>query len=191
MNLPPDSPATPGDNRRTGGEIDEQGAIYYPGDEEAQRAPGSALVLLVLSLVAGGLYVWLFWPQKSGFDLVSALTLKTPELAVVGGATMWLGGVLFIRHGMVWAIRVGALLAALPMARILLDAVIDRAVTDVSSAALSFLLSAAPALLILVLTFVPAVSRWRRRRRDAVAAEAHERRSGRRGSRGPQRVGLG
>ena len=175
----PSHPPRTGAPRRTDGEIDAHGAIYYPGDEEAERAPGSALVLLILSLVAGGLYVWLFWPQKSGFDWASAVELKTPELAVVGGVVMWLGGVLFIRHGLVWAVRLGALTAAVPMGRILIDALVDRAVTDVGAAALAFVLSAAPALIILGLSFAPAVARWRRRRREVVAEEARERKAGR------------
>jgi hypothetical protein len=193
MELPsdPQAAATSGTGRPrpVGGRVDEHGVIYYPGDEEAQRAPGSALVLLVLALVAGGLYVWLFWPQKSGFDWETALTLRTPELAVVGGIVMWFGGVLFIRHGLIWAVRTGALIAAVPMARILLDAVVDRDVTDVGAAALSFVLSAAPALLILGLSFAPAVSRWRRRRHEAAVAEARERKARQSGPRRPLGTG--
>jgi hypothetical protein len=159
------------------GEVDEHGVIYYPGDEESQRAPGSALVLLILALVAGGLYVWLFWPQKSGFDWAAAFSLRTPELAVVGGVVMWLGGVLFIRHGLVWAVRLGSVIAAVPMARALIDAIADREVMDVSAAALSFVLSGGPALLVLILSFLPPVAQWRRRRRAAVAAEAADRKA--------------
>ncbi len=158
-------------------EVDEHGVIYYPGDEEAQRAPGSALVLLVLALVAGGLYVWLFWPQKASFDWASAITLETPELAVLGGVVMWLGGVLFIRHGLIWAVRLGALLAAVPMARMLGDAIVHHQIMDVGAAALSFVLSGGPALLVLALTFAPAVSRWRRRRHAVVAEQARERKA--------------
>ncbi|WP_111765050.1 hypothetical protein [Nakamurella deserti] len=173
------------------GEVDEHGVIYYPGDEESQRAPGSALVLLILSLVAGGLYVWLFWPQKSGFDWAAAVTLRTPELAVLGGVVMWLGGVLFIRHGLVWAVRLGALVAAVPMARALIAAIVDHEVMDVGAAALSFVLSGGPALLVLVLSFLPPVAQWRRRRRQAVATEAAERKARTAGRAPASRPGVG
>lgn len=159
------------------GEIDANGGIFYPGDEETSRAPGAALVLLVLSLVAGGLYVWLFWPQKSSFDWASALTLKTPEFAVVGGLIMWGGGVLFIRHGLIWASRLGAIVTAVPMTRELIDSLTDSSATVAPGAAgLSFLLGGGPALLVLALSFSPELNRWRRRRQATVAAEAQERR---------------
>ncbi len=161
---------------RTPGQRDEHGAIYYPGDEEAQRAPGSALVLLVLSLVAGGLYGWLFWPQKASFDWASALTLKSSEFAVLGGLVMWGGGVLFIRHGLIWAARTGAIIAAAPTARQFIDALTATGAGQTGSAALSFLLGGGPALLVLALSFSPSSSRWRHRRRQTVAAQARARR---------------
>ncbi|MEP6981718.1 MAG: hypothetical protein ABJA16_13215 [Nakamurella sp.] len=161
---------------RTPERVDAHGGIYYPGDEESSRAPGAALVLPVLSLVAGGLYGWLFWPQKSSFDWVSALTLKTPELAVVGGLIMWCGGVLFIRHGLIWAARVGSIVAAVPMTRQLVDSLDGAGTVAPGPAGLSFLLGGGPALLVLALSFSPALNRWRHRRRETVAAEAAQRR---------------
>jgi hypothetical protein len=153
------------------GEADATGAIYWPGDDEPQRAPGSALLLLILSFVAGGLYLWSFWPLMAGFDWIAALTLRSSVLAVAGGAIMILGGVLLIRHGMVWASRFGSIVAALPMGRLLIDSVADTGGANLGSASLAFLLSGGPALLIFLLTFSPALTRWRRRRRQVVATQ--------------------
>ncbi len=158
------------------GEADHTGAIYWPGDEEASRAPGMVLALLIFSFVAGGLYAWAYWPLMAGFDWLSAFTLKSSVLAVLGGVVLAAGGVLLIRHGLIWACRWGPGLVALPMARLLVERLSQTGGASLVSASLAFLLSAGPAILVFGLSFSRAVTTWRRRRHAFVTAEAAKRR---------------
>lgn len=148
---------------RVPGIPDQTGAIYLPGDDTARQAPVSALLLLILSIVVGGLYAWTFWPRLAHFDWVAALTLKTSVLAVVGGIMLALGGLLLIRFGLVWSVRAGSILAALAMTRPLLDATLSD-VGDPGAAGVTFVLSAGPALITLGISFSGSLRHWRRTR---------------------------
>ena len=65
--------------------------------------------------------------------------------------------------------RLGAVIAAVPMSRLLIDSVVRSGGATFWASALTFLLDGGPALLVLGLSFSPALTRWRRKRQRTVA----------------------
>jgi len=159
------------------GVADASGAIHYPGDEEAGRAPGSALVLLVVSLVAGALYVWDYARLLAGFDWLDALSLRSSALIVVGGVVLMLGAVLLIRHGLIWATRLGALLVLAAPIRLCIERIVVTGGAEAGSALLYLLNQTWPVWVVLIASLSPALGRWRRRRQQVVKAAAAAKRT--------------
>jgi hypothetical protein len=150
-------------------EPDEFGAYHYDGDDESGRAPGSALVLVILSLVGGGLYFWQYLPLMRRFDWIRALTLETPAPFILGGAVVLVfGAILLLRYGMVWASRLACALILAPMLRLLVESIIESGFAWVGPAIVTLLISGGPVLLVVALSFSPALNRWRRRRQEYV-----------------------
>ncbi len=161
---------SPPDDDRIAGSADDAGVIYWPGDDEVRRAPGTALVLLIVSFVGGGLYLWQFGRLISGFDWIAALTLKSSALIVVGGLVMILGAILTIRHGLIWASRLGALIALAPPIRLMIDGLVDTGGNSLGSGLLELLFEGGPSLLVLLISFSPALTSWRLKRQETVKA---------------------
>jgi hypothetical protein len=157
--------------------VGEDGAIHWPSDEEASRAPGSALLLLVVSLVGGALYIWFYAQLLAGFDWLDALSLRSSALVVVGGGVLMLGAILFIRHGLIWASRLGALLVLAAPVRLCVERIVVTGGAETGSALLSLLRQTWPAMLVLAVSFSPALGRWRRRRQQVVKERATTKRT--------------